>query len=227
MLASVEPALARRRGIAEAAAHAVGPRRRAGRLKQVAATGEFTTVTGVRAPVLFLFPMGRSQAIEPGKVDMTFGVNPREGYNIGSTFYHPDMAFALDFPEGWKIVNQRQAVGAISPNQDAIVVLTLAQESSPDEAHRAFFAQEGVERGDSWRRGFNYFRTPLNEQQRLKLEGRPHDAFALFEVAERSSYASRAHAAEKGTSDASSGYSSYYTDQSLVKRFRRKIAGLF
>ncbi len=97
---------------------------------------------------------------------MTFGANPREGYAIGSSFYHPDMAFQLDFPEGWKIVNQKQAVGAISPNQDAIVVLSLAQEGSPEEAHRAFFAQQGVERGDSWRRGFNYFRTAPNEEQR-------------------------------------------------------------
>ncbi len=97
--------------------------------------------------------------------NMTFGADPREGYVVGNTFYHPGMAFQLTFPEGWKIVNQRQAVGAISPQQDAIVVLTLASESTPDEAHRAFFAQDGVERGDGWRRGFNYFRTPLNAQQ--------------------------------------------------------------
>ena len=98
--------------------------------------------------------------------NMTFGANPREGYVVGNTFYHPDMAFQLAFPEGWKIVNQRQAVGAISPNQDAVVVLTLASEDSPDAAHRAFFSQEGVERGDNWRQGFNYFRTPVNPQQR-------------------------------------------------------------
>lgn len=98
--------------------------------------------------------------------NMTFGVNPREGYAIGSSFYHPEMAFQLDFPEGWKIQNTRQAVGAISPEQDAIVVLSLAQEDSPEAAHRAFFAKEGVERGDDWRRGFNYFRTAPNEEQR-------------------------------------------------------------
>ena len=98
--------------------------------------------------------------------NMAFGSNPREGYAIGNTFYHPDMAFQLDFPEGWKIVNQRQLVGAISPQEDAVVILTLAPEGSPEEAHRAFFSQDGVERGDNWRRGFNYFRTPVNEQQR-------------------------------------------------------------
>ncbi len=97
--------------------------------------------------------------------NMTFGSNPREGYSVGNTFYHPDMAFQLTFPEGWKIVNQRQLVGAISPQEDAVVILTVATEDSPEAAHHAFFSQEGVERGDSWRQNFNYFRTPPNPQQ--------------------------------------------------------------
>ncbi len=96
---------------------------------------------------------------------MTFGADPREGYAIGSAFYHPDMQFRLDFPEGWKVVNQRQAVGAISPQEDALVVLTLAQEGSASEAFNAFFSQEGLERGDSWRRSFRYFRTVPPEAQ--------------------------------------------------------------
>ena len=98
--------------------------------------------------------------------NMAYGQNPREGYSIGNTFYHPEMKFRLTFPDGWKIVNQRQAVGAISPQQDALVVLTLVSEGSPEEAQRAFFAREGIERGEAWQGGFSYFRTPLNEQQR-------------------------------------------------------------
>ena len=97
--------------------------------------------------------------------NMTFGENPREGYAIGSAFYHPDLRFRLDFPEGWKVVNQRQAVGAISPQEDAVVVLTLAEESSADEGFNAFFGQEGLERGDPWRRSFRYFRTVPPEPQ--------------------------------------------------------------
>ncbi len=104
--------------------------------------------------------------------NMTFGENPREGYAIGSAFYHPDLRFRLDFPEGWKVVNQRQAVGAISPGEDAIVVLTLAEESSASEAFDAFFSQEGLERGDSWRRSFRYFRTvPAEGQQQQQILG--------------------------------------------------------
>jgi predicted Zn-dependent protease len=90
---------------------------------------------------------------------MSFGTNPREGYSIGRTFYHPDLEFKLRFPEGWQIVNQRNAVGALSPQKDAVVVLTLAREDSPNSAAQSFFAQQGIERGSSWRRNFHAFRT--------------------------------------------------------------------
>lgn len=88
---------------------------------------------------------------------MTFGDDPREGYAIGNVFYHPDMAFKMTFPEGWKIVNQRQAAGAISPNEDALVVLTLAGEKSPDAAARAFFEPENIQPGGRWRESFYNF----------------------------------------------------------------------
>ena len=91
--------------------------------------------------------------------NMAFGENPRQGFAINNEFYHPDLAFQLTFPVGWKVVNQRQLVGAISPGQDAVVILTLAQENSADAGFQKFFSQEGLERGNSWRRNFYYFNT--------------------------------------------------------------------
>lgn len=88
---------------------------------------------------------------------LKFGDDPRQGYTVGSTFYHPDMAFRMDFPKDWKIVNQRQLVAGVSPSQDAFVVLTLAQGDSPRAAEEAFFAQEGIRRGQQWRKGFRQF----------------------------------------------------------------------
>ena len=88
---------------------------------------------------------------------MTFGDNPRAGYSVGNTFYHPDMAFKMTFPDGWTIVNQRQAAGAISPDQDALVVLTLAKEGTATEAARAFFEPENVQPGGRWRDSFYNF----------------------------------------------------------------------
>ena len=80
-----------------------------------------------------------------------YGQDPREGYSLGNTFYHPDLAFTLQFPPGWTINNQKQAVGAISPQEDAVVVLTLAQGQSAEDAARQFFNQQGVQQGDARR----------------------------------------------------------------------------
>ncbi|MCL4836400.1 MAG: M48 family metalloprotease [Thermoanaerobaculia bacterium] len=90
---------------------------------------------------------------------LVFGADPREGFFEGDRFYHPGMAFRLAFPAGWKHQNQKQAVLSLRPEQDAVVVLTLAGEGSPAEAARAFFAQQGIERGNSWRSHFHHFRT--------------------------------------------------------------------
>jgi predicted Zn-dependent protease len=88
---------------------------------------------------------------------IVFGENPREGFFQGSVFRHPDLAFRLQFPNGWKGSNEKQAVGAVSPNQDAIVVLQLAQGSSARQAAQQFFSQEGVQAGSDWRREIGGF----------------------------------------------------------------------
>ena len=75
--------------------------------------------------------------------------DPRQGYTIGQTYFHPELAFKLDFPDEWRIINQRQAVGALSPNRDAAVVLTLSDKESPRAAFEAFFSQQGVQRGSN------------------------------------------------------------------------------
>jgi predicted Zn-dependent protease len=88
---------------------------------------------------------------------MVYGENPREGYFVGNAFYQPDLRFTFVHPTGWKAQNQRQAVGAISPNQDAIVVLSLAPGASAEEAANQFFRaqQQSVRAGDTRRERIN------------------------------------------------------------------------
>ncbi|MDH5199020.1 MAG: M48 family metalloprotease [Gemmatimonadota bacterium] len=75
---------------------------------------------------------------------MVYGANPREGYFIDARFVHPDLAFEVTFPAGWPHVNQRTVVGAQSAEQDAVVMLTLAEGGTPTEAAQGFFATEGI-----------------------------------------------------------------------------------
>ncbi|HYU34903.1 MAG TPA: M48 family metalloprotease [Thermoanaerobaculia bacterium] len=81
--------------------------------------------------------------------NVVFGQNPREGYFRGNTFIHPELGFQIQFPQGWKTSNQKQTVGAISPREDAVVVVTLSDSSSPQQAAQQFFSQQGIVQGQS------------------------------------------------------------------------------
>ena len=104
-------------------------------------------------------------------VGMVFGNDPRQGYTVGQTFYHPELAFKIDFPDKWRIVNQRQAVGALSPNRDAAVVLTLSDKDTPQAALDAFFSQQGIQRGPSRGRNIYSFRSVDTETGEGRAEG--------------------------------------------------------
>jgi predicted Zn-dependent protease len=81
------------------------------------------------------------------KIDgIAFGEDPRQGYFKESRFYHPDMRFRMDFPEGWKLQNLRQAVVASSPERDAVSQLTLSGADTPEQALNEFFSQTGIRR---------------------------------------------------------------------------------
>jgi predicted Zn-dependent protease len=90
---------------------------------------------------------------------MIFGDNPREGFFEGALFLHPDLELRLRFPDGWTTVNQRQSVYAVSPGQDAVVELRLAEEASAQAAATAFLAQEGVRATRTFRQDVHGFDT--------------------------------------------------------------------
>lgn len=75
---------------------------------------------------------------------MIWGPDPRQGFFRNGRFHHPDLAFRLDMPSGWKTLNQRSAVQAVSSQEDAIVVLTIDQRSSAAAAADAFSGDDGL-----------------------------------------------------------------------------------
>ena len=86
---------------------------------------------------------------------LTFGEDPRQGFFEGTTFYHPDMRFQLEFPDGWKTQNTPSAVVAVSPKEDAMIQLGLAGSTPPREAASKFLSQEGVKAGDGSTQSIN------------------------------------------------------------------------
>lgn len=86
---------------------------------------------------------------------LIFGNDPREGFFQDNQFYHPEMAFQLTFPRGWQTANLKSAVQGQSPEEDAFMVLTLADASDPAAALRSFSAQDGI-------RALRTSRDPIN-----------------------------------------------------------------
>jgi predicted Zn-dependent protease len=78
---------------------------------------------------------------------MTYGANPREGFFREGLYLHPDLRFQVQFPTGWQTSNQKSAVLAQSPQQDALMQLTAVREATPAAALQTFLSQEGVTSG--------------------------------------------------------------------------------
>jgi predicted Zn-dependent protease len=88
--------------------------------------------------------------------NLVYGVNPRAGFFEGPLFLHPDLRFRLTFPQGWNTQNLAQSVSGISPDQDAIMQLTLAQGSEVQAANQ-FFQQQGLVSSQVSRTTINQF----------------------------------------------------------------------
>jgi predicted Zn-dependent protease len=81
--------------------------------------------------------------------NMTYGEDPRQGFFEKGMFYHPDLRFQVAFPPDWKTQNTADAVIAGSPQQDAIIQLSLAGKTPPQQAVQQFLSQQGMKAGNT------------------------------------------------------------------------------
>lgn len=77
---------------------------------------------------------------------LAYGDDPRKGYFEANRFLHPELAFRIDFPQGWRTQNLAQAVVAGSPKEDAIIQLMLVPGTLKEAADK-FFSQQGLTAG--------------------------------------------------------------------------------
>lgn len=105
-----------------------------------------------RADTVTVSPLATRREEYLARVDgLVYGDNPRQGFFRDGVFLHPDLRFRIDFPPGWRTQNMPQAVNALSPRQDAVLQLTLAQAASADDAARRFLSQQGIRPGQAGR----------------------------------------------------------------------------
>jgi len=63
-----------------------------------------------------------------------FGEDPRQGYVEGNAFYHPELKFTFAIPYGWTVNNSPSQVQLTPESQDASIILTVNQTTSPNQA---------------------------------------------------------------------------------------------
>ena len=67
------------------------------------------------------------------------GEDPAMGVLRGRDFLHPVLDLYLKFPEGWKSINTRQALFAVAPEEDGLLVMGIAGKGTdPSQAAEQF-----------------------------------------------------------------------------------------
>jgi len=72
---------------------------------------------------------------------MVYGEDPRQGYVEGQSFYHPELKFQFPVPTAWAVDNSPMQVRMYTPDGKAIMVFTLAQGNTLEEAGQATIKQ--------------------------------------------------------------------------------------
>lgn len=112
--------------------------------------------------VLSAVSQAEAQGLEVGReafleeIDgIVYGADPRQGFFRDGVFLHPELAFRMDFPSGWRTQNTRSAVQGMSSEQDVALQLDLADQASAGEARNAFLGLQGMQVGQRWERNIN------------------------------------------------------------------------
>ncbi len=88
---------------------------------------------------------------------IVYGEDPRQGFAENNVFYHPDMQFRFNFPGGWALENQPAQVRMVPPDGKALMIFTLAQGSTLEEAAQTTIDQLGLTLQESKRATVNGF----------------------------------------------------------------------
>ena len=75
---------------------------------------------------------------------MIYGEDPRQGYTEGNVFYHPELKFRFTYPSGWQFQNSPLQVATAPKDGKAIIIFSLAQQKTPEEAAQESTKQYGL-----------------------------------------------------------------------------------
>jgi predicted Zn-dependent protease len=80
---------------------------------------------------------------------MVFGEDPRQGFVEENIFYHPELKFKFPVPSGWELVNSPTQVRMAPPDGTALMIFTVAQQKTLDDAVKVSLQQLQLNLQDS------------------------------------------------------------------------------
>ena len=75
---------------------------------------------------------------------LIYGEDPRQGYTEGNVFYHPELKFRFTYPTGWQFKNSPMQVATAPKDGKAMIIFSLAQQKTAEEAAQAAIKQYGL-----------------------------------------------------------------------------------
>jgi len=75
---------------------------------------------------------------------LIYGEDPRAGYVEYNTFFHPELKFYFPVPPNWRIINSPQSVQMAEPDGKALMIMTIAQGSTLQEAVANSIEKDGL-----------------------------------------------------------------------------------
>ncbi len=76
---------------------------------------------------------------------LVVGENPRQGLVMRGKFYHPDMDFQFDVPQGWRAKNDASTVTLADPQGRGVLIFSIGDGDTPEEAARSFLASSKLQ----------------------------------------------------------------------------------
>lgn len=74
-----------------------------------------------------------------------YGADPKQGFVENGAFYHPELRFQFTIPNNWKLLNSPTMVQMVSPDQNAIMQMRLAQGTNTEQAAQQFVQQNNLQ----------------------------------------------------------------------------------
>ncbi len=76
---------------------------------------------------------------------MIYGTDPKNGYVENGAFYHPDLRFTFRIASNWQLLNAPTQVQIVSPDQKAVMQMTLAQGTDTRSVAQEFITQSKLQ----------------------------------------------------------------------------------